>query len=673
MLYTNYNLLISSLLNNNKVIPEHLLQPKFATYLLIGLCWSTLVLAEDSLGLDKELQELLELDLEELTTVSVASKKEEHIADAPGIVTVVTAEEIKRYGARNLRDVLDRQTSMQIIGSNLFPHNRANVRGVSFTHTDNTVLLLLNGRPVRDAGNNSTNTTFYNSFPVDSLKQIEIIRGPGSVLYGTNAYAGVINLITKDAPREPAAEASFTYGSFDTKKININGGGKWGELEIFAALNADNVGGDDFNNITDEAGNIGTYKTGYTGAQAVFNARYKGFTLNALLSDTSQDHAKSTFNLPSSDLNIDRQFIDLGYQHYLTKDWSVSANFGYSYFENELRVNNARPFTSSDSDDYLIEISTRAKLNEKLNILAGGTYHLLDGVLSSGGYITHTYGTYFQLEYQPLDWLKIIGGGQYNKPEFSDGNFSPRLSVLTQLNKNWSAKILYGEAFREPSPVEQFIGIPTLTGNSALTPESIETIDFQVSYQSNKTSFSATYFHSEQNNLISRTGVTPQTFINSGGTEYNGFELEGKYNLGHGFDFIGNLSYQNNEHSDGHDDETYSPDWMIKTGVSYESHRGYQFSVFNSFFAKSTLQTHQTTTVNFNNPDADAYNLLTANLRMNLGKLLKTNALSNTTFSLYGDNLLDEDIFFPSLNRRSVNSLPHHAGRGVYATISVNF
>jgi outer membrane receptor protein involved in Fe transport len=640
--------------------------------IFLSFIYSTTVFAEKAV-IDKELLELINLELEELTTVSVASKKEEKVSDAPGVITVVTAEEIKRYGARNLRDVLDRQTSMQIIGSNLFPHNRANVRGVSFTHTDNTVLILLNGRPIRDAGNNSTNTTFYNSFPVDSLKQIEIIRGPGSVLYGTNAYAGVINLITKEAPSETAIETSFTYGSFETKKLNINGGGKWGDLEIFAALNADNVGGDDFNNIIDEAGNISTYKTGHSGAQAVFNARYKGFTLNALLSDTSQDHAKSTFNLPSSDLNIDRQFIDIGYQHYLTKDWSVSANFAYSYFENELRLNNARPFSSSDSDDYLLEISTQAKINNKLNLLAGGTYHLLDGKVTPGSYITHTFGSYFQFDYQLLDWLKVIGGGQYNKPEFSSGNFSPRLSLIAQINNHWSAKFLYGEAFREPSPVEQFIVIPTLNGNSSLSPEMIETFDVQLSYQSKRAFFSATYFHSQQKDLISRTGVTPQTFINSGEVEYNGFELEGKYDLGHGFNFIGNMSYQTNDKSDGTENVTFSPDWMFKTGISYESNRGYQFSVFNSFFAKSTLQNHQTTTVNFNNSEPDGYNLLTANLSMNVGKLLKTNTLSNTTFSLYGDNLLDEDIFFPSINRRSVNSLPHHAGRGFYATISVDF
>lgn len=79
------------------------------------------------------------------------------------------------------------------------------------------------------------------------------------------------------------------------------------------------------------------------------------------------------------------------------------------------------------------------------------------------------------------------------------------------------------------------------------------------------------------------------------------------------------------------------------------------------------------TTVTANNKDADSYNLLTANLEVNLGEAFNNPTFLNTTFSLYGDNLLDEDIYFPSINRQSVSSLPHNKGRGFYATISIDF
>lgn len=88
-----------------------------------------------------EIEQLLSLDFEALTTVFVASKKEEFVNDAPGVITVVTADEIQRYGARNLRDILNRQTHIQILGSNLFPHNRTGLRGVTLTHVETDVLL----------------------------------------------------------------------------------------------------------------------------------------------------------------------------------------------------------------------------------------------------------------------------------------------------------------------------------------------------------------------------------------------------------------------------------------------------------------------------------------------------------------------------------------------------
>ena len=186
---------------------------------------------------DKELQELLQLDLEKLAMVSVASKRQEQIQDAPGIITVVTAEEIERYGYRNLRDILDRQTHMQIIGSNVFPHGRVSLRGSSLTHTDNTVLSLLNGRPIRDGSSVSNNHDFYASFPVESIKQIEIIRGPGSVLYGSNAFAGVMNIITKDAPENPEVSASISYGSYTSRKGTMTYRGQWDDFEVTGSVN----------------------------------------------------------------------------------------------------------------------------------------------------------------------------------------------------------------------------------------------------------------------------------------------------------------------------------------------------------------------------------------------------------------------------------------------------
>lgn len=653
-------------------------QFKAPLFFLFGLylCLTPQAVFAGVTGPDTELQKLLSLEIEQLTTVSIASKREEPLKEAPGIITVITADEIKRYGYRNLRDILDRQTNMQVIGSNLFPHNRVTLRGVAFSHTDNVVLPLLNGRPLREPTSVNTDHDIYAAFPVEGIEKIEIIRGPGSVLYGTNAFAGVLNIITKKAPPAPEGSVSFTYGSFDHKKGAFSGGGRWGDLETYGAANALASGGDDFHNITDEAGNNGPYKTGISGGQLVINARFKDFTLNTLLSDTERDHARSAFILPSTEMDLEREFIDIGYRHDLSRTWDVSLNGSYHHFRDNFLLGAGPAGQMGDAVSYLAEATTHAQLSDKLGLLAGGTYTLQDGNIKTGNidFSTVHLSAYLQLDYRLLDWLKLIGGFQYNKPDGISGDFSPRFAAIANFTDQWGMKLLYGRAFRQASPVERFIMATSVVGDPGLLPETIDTYDAQLFYNGGRGSFAVTYYHSIQNDLVTRVGALPAQIVNSGEVVYDGIELEGKLELGHGFDFSGNFSYQNNEKDDGTNNVTYAPDWMAKAGLFYDSGRGATLGIFNSYFGASTLQN-----IDINpataivNPDADGYNLLTANVSLNLGQVLKQPTLEAVSFSLYGDNLLDENIFFPSVSRTAVNTLPHHAGRGVYGTVQIDF
>jgi outer membrane receptor for ferrienterochelin and colicin len=658
-----------------KIIIKSIKIMRIFACILLGCCWFTFAVATEELAHDKELEALLALDLEELTTVSIASKKEEAVSDAPGIITVITTDEIQRYGYRNLRDILDRQPHIQITGSNLFPHGRVTMRGVSFSHTDNNVLFLINGRPVRDANGVSLNPDLYTSFPVEIIKQIEIIRGPGSVLYGTNAFAGAINIITKSAPDTLSGNAKITYGSFDHKSATFTGGGKLGDFEFIGSINGLGIEGDDFNNITDEAGNVGTYETGALGGMIAIHAKYKGFTVNSILGENKQDHARSSFILPSTDMQTERHFVDIGYKHNYNDNWYSTLNFSYHRNLLDFLLNAGTADQEGDNEDYLLELSNQGKLTSSSSILFGGTYNLKEGFAKTGNlfYSTYTLGAYAQIEYKYDNWLKIIGGFQYNKPDQAKGNFSPRFAAIADFGKGWGGKLLYGEAFREASPIERFIVAPSVIGTPTISPETIGTYDAQIFYNDKNKSFSFTYFHSDQKDLISRVGTGQQQIVNSGEIIYDGFEIEGTYSFNNSLSLLGNISYQTNSKSDGTDNATYASDWMFKTGITYDSSHGYQLGLFNSYFSASTLQNHQVTTITSFNPDADGYNNLTANLKFNLGDVFSNRSFSNINFSFYGDNLLDEEIFFPSVNRRTVNSLPHHMGRGFFATFSIDF
>ena len=141
------------------------------------------------------------LSLEELMSVQVTStsRRAEDQNLAAGIITVISSQEMQQYGARHLRDVLDRVVGTQLLGSHQDYHSKTSMRGFNSSHHEGHVLLLLNGRPVRQATDGGLNSDFYLGFPINIIDHLEIVRGPGSVVYGSNAVTGVINIIMKEA------------------------------------------------------------------------------------------------------------------------------------------------------------------------------------------------------------------------------------------------------------------------------------------------------------------------------------------------------------------------------------------------------------------------------------------------------------------------------------------
>jgi outer membrane receptor for ferrienterochelin and colicin len=166
------------------------------TFWMLAVC-SSLLHAQEQPDIDP----LSTLSLEDLLNIQVTStsRREEAQHLAPGVITIVSAQEIHQYGARHLRDVIDRLVGMQVLGSHQRPHNKTSIRGMNGAHQEGWEVVLLNGRPIHDGTDGGFNFDIYLGFPLEMIDHIEVIRGPGSVMYGTNAMAGVINIITKDA------------------------------------------------------------------------------------------------------------------------------------------------------------------------------------------------------------------------------------------------------------------------------------------------------------------------------------------------------------------------------------------------------------------------------------------------------------------------------------------
>ena len=161
---------------------------------------------------------LWEMSLEELGQVRVttlATGTATPLDKAAAVATVITEEDIIAMGARDVEEVLETVPGLHVSKSPIDYTPKYNIRGITSSYGAQT-LILINGIPISSLYL-GTPSLVWAGMPVKAIKKIEVIRGPGSALYGADAFAGVINITTKSANDIPKGEVGFSSGSFDTK------------------------------------------------------------------------------------------------------------------------------------------------------------------------------------------------------------------------------------------------------------------------------------------------------------------------------------------------------------------------------------------------------------------------------------------------------------------------
>ena len=168
--------------------------------------------------------------------VSIATGSAQSLARAPATATVITASDIKAMGATEFDQVLAAVPGLHVSVSHIAYNPIYSFRG-SFTNYNPQVLMLVNGQPITSifGGNRSY---AWGGMPVENIARIEVIRGPGSALYGADAYSGVINVITKTAADLQGAEFGIRAGSFKTRDAWLQYGGDAGPFKAAFYLRA---------------------------------------------------------------------------------------------------------------------------------------------------------------------------------------------------------------------------------------------------------------------------------------------------------------------------------------------------------------------------------------------------------------------------------------------------
>jgi outer membrane receptor for ferrienterochelin and colicins len=620
--------------------------------------------------------DLFDMSIEDLMDVEVtsASKKAESLNEAPGVMTVVPNEEIDIYGDRNLLQLLQRQPSVYTRGSYMYPNNIASFRGDMPTHQDLHNLILFNGRPIRETGFGGADFPIYMSFPIAGLDSVEMIRGPGSMLYGTNAFTGVINLRTR-IPDHNVLSISGIGGSYGYYESNVNAGGKSGDLGYITALRV--TGQDGYNyRMTDDKGIFDSQADRNRSISAVAHLEYGGFTFDTFAVDLE------TFNLGTfprwscieHQFGVKKLFANAGYRFPLHERATLEFNLTYNLQESHV-ASTSPQLVGLNTSDVLGEVTFFTNPIDNLNVTFGYLEEYRNNYKPDDDYyqsipIYHyqPQSAYTQADYKLIDSVKVIAGAQWNESSQGYEDTVSRYGVILTPFKKWGVKLLRGEAFRAPFAMETDVFGAAIVGNKNLQPETITTYDAQIFYNDDKTYAAVTYFNSATDDLIIRdTSVSPASYKNGGEQKFDGIELEAKRFLTPHWHILGSTTYQNNKQTSDLNPST-SPDYMVKLGTGYIWNWG-TASFFYSYFSKPPRLDSEVVV----NPEPGDLNLLSLNIQIDPSQWLDI-PKGRAELMFRVENCLNEKIWVPEFNRGgNPNSLPDGSGTTFYAGLKLYF
>ncbi|MCA9553225.1 MAG: TonB-dependent receptor [Myxococcales bacterium] len=461
--------------------------------------------------------------------VVTASRRAESPLDAPNAVTVLTEEDIRLSGARTIPDLLRRVPGMDVMAMSYAEYDVA-MRGFN-RRLANKILVLIDGRT---AYQDFLGATLWRSFPIDILdvERIEVVRGPGSAIYGAYAYTGIINIITKTPEAMKGAlaqvgagngkrlEAVFQYGDtkgpfgfkvsggydrgdkyeleFDPDRVDYTGAAKDPNLSLQVAR----VDGEIEYNVPDGSGRFFLGGHVVNGSTELFGVA----TLRNLIIDQTQLGVRGGYN---SDLVSVRMFYN-----------RLDADASPQFYRTGL------PSLGSVTDFDLLSVEPvfrpELELFGKHAIVLGGEYrfkHIKWDYLNDEQNENH-FALFFQDTWTVTSWLSAIVSARLDLHPLIGPLGSPRLAVIYKPAPNQALRLSVGTAFRQPTMAETYLDLRASSpvagalvrlvgGFEGLDPEAIATIDLGYRWQPEWGELEVVAYANRVTNLITRTAIQP--------------------------------------------------------------------------------------------------------------------------------------------------------------------
>ena len=409
----------------------------------------------------------------EVPKVYSASKYEQKTTEAPSSISLVTSDEIKKYGYRTLADVLQSLQGFHVS----YDRNYAflGARGINLGDFNSRVLLLVNGHRVN---NNLTDGAFIDSafiLDVDLIDRVEVIRGPGSVLYGNNAFFGVINVVTRTGKQINGAEFSGEYAEFDTYKGRVTLGKAFTngiELLLSGSL-YDSDGPEqlfyrEFDTPSQNHG-IARHRDDDRFESFFGSLRYLDFSLEGAFISRDKGNPTAqfltTFNDPRLSTTDERSYTALKYAHNFPEVVDVTAQVYYDRADFEIGYPTPGFFSSEkDTGEWWgAELQFNKRILDKHIVTLGAEYRddfRQEREISSPSGKTlvrqdrQSHGVYLQGDFALRENVHFNAGARYDQYGDFDAAFDPRVALIYNPVEKSTLKAIYGTAFRAPNFLE---------------------------------------------------------------------------------------------------------------------------------------------------------------------------------------------------------------------------
>lgn len=506
-----------------------------ATMMMLHLCGAAWAVDDYT---EFDLTELMEMDV-----VYGASAYEQSMRSAPSSVTVITAEEIDEYGHRTLDDILSTVPGFFVTSDRTYSY--AGVRGLSRPGDYNSrLLVLVDGHRLND--NLYSTGAIGTEFPVDVglIKRIEVIRGPSSSLYGSGAFFGVLNVVTKGAPDLDGGEVAAATASYDSKTARLSYGREihGGAGFLVSGTFFDSEGRDlYYPEFDDPSSNGGVFEHGDSDRtrQLFGRARWGAWKLNVVHSDREKGNPTASWDTQFNDSRTKgtdrRTWVDLEWTKQFEghgglvlraayDDYGFDGSYAYDQADYEADPG-AEPFLVLNQDDALGRwITTDLRWTEE----PGDRTRMIVGAQMRRNIERHqaNYDTgdeyllyfesdvpsteiaaYVQQELIFTEQLQLSLGLRHDRYDRFDST-NPRLGLFVYPRASTALKVLFGTAFRAPNAYELYYGDNTnwQLWNPDLQPERIQTFEFVAEQElTRRIRCSASYFHYDIEDLISQT------------------------------------------------------------------------------------------------------------------------------------------------------------------------